>query len=215
VSELADVTESLFRSLGEIRAIGILRGCPPEHVVAVTRAAVEAGFKVVEVTLDSPGALQSIELLTDSFPDLTIGVGTVRTGEEVAWAIQAGASFVVSPVVEEQVIGACGKHKIPVLPGAATPTEVFRALCLGAEAVKLFPAVQLGGPAYVAAIRGPLGNPRLVPTGGISAENGRAFLDAGAVAVGVGGSVFTRDALARGDAGQVGSQATAFVRSIT
>ena len=212
---MTDINESLFRSLAEVRVIGILRGCPPEHVVFVAGAATDAGLAVLEVTLDSPGALQSIELLGKTFPGLVIGAGTVRTVEEVAEAVRAGASFIVSPVVDEQVISACDQYSIPVLPGAATPTEVSRALRAGAGAVKLFPAAQLGGPGYVAAIRGPLGNPRLVPTGGVSIENGRAFLDAGAAALGVGGSVFAPDALARGDAGEVRSRATAFVRSIT
>ena len=183
---MTDIAESLFRSLGEVPAIGILRGCLPKHVVEVTGAAANSGFAVVEVTLDSPSAIHSIELLVEAYPDLVIGAGTVLTTVEVAQAFQAGASFVVSPVVNEQVIAACRDLAIPVLPGAATPTEAFRALHAGADAVKLFPAVHLGGPAYVAAIRGPLGNPRLVPTGGISAQNGRAFLDAGAVALGVG-----------------------------
>ena len=212
---MADATDSLIQSLGEVSAIAILRGCPPEHVVGVAQATADAGFGVIEVTFDSPGAIQSVELLAGLFPGLAIGAGTVRSPEEVGWAAQAGASFVVSPIVDERIIDACRTHGIAALPGAATPTEVFQALQAGAGAVKLFPAVQLGGPDYVAAIREPLGNPRLVPTGGISAENGRAFLDAGAVALGVGGSVFARDTMAGGDIGQVGSRAAAFVRSIT
>lgn len=211
---MADITSELFRALTEVRAIGILRGCSPQHVMAITDAAVDAGFRALEVTLDSPDAIRSIELLTDAYPELVIGAGTVLTTGQVAQVRDAGASFLVSPVVDEEVIAASLVGGLVALPGAATPTEVSRALQLGVGAVKLFPALQLGGPAYVAAIRGPLGNPHLVPTGGISVENGRAFLDAGAEALGVGGSVFPRQALAEGDAREVGSRAAAFVRSI-
>ena len=213
VSEMTDSVGSLAVALEALPAVAILRGCPPDHVVGVARAAVEAGFAALEVTLDSPSATRSIEMIRSAHSELLVGAGTVHTATEACAAAGAGAAFLVSPVVSEEVIAAGRQQGLPVLPGAATPTEVKLAMDLGAAMVKLFPASQLGGPPYVSAILGPLGRPPLVPTGGISTANARGFLDAGAAAVGVGGTVF--GAAARdGDFEEVSLLARAFVRSI-
>ena len=176
--------------------------------------AADAGFTAIEVTLDSPGALQSLERLVARFPDLAVGAGTVRTPIAVGQAADAGAAFIVSPVVNDEVISEALARRVAIVPGAATPSEVWQALLAGADTVKLFPAVPLGGPAYLRAIQGPLGTPRLVPTGGVSKANARAFLDAGAVALGVGGSVFPRDAMVNGDVERVASLASAFIEAV-
>ena len=210
---MTDSVGSLAVALEALPAVAILRGCPPDHAVGVARVAVEAGFTALEVTLDSPSAMRSIEMIRSAHRELLVGAGTVHTATEVREATRAGATFFVSPVVSGDVIAAGREQELPVLPGAATPTEVKLAMDLGAAMVKLFPASQLGGPSYVSAILGPLGRPPLVPTGGISTANARGFLDAGAVAVGVGGAVF--GAAARdGDFEELSLLASAFVRSI-
>jgi len=205
----------LLAALRRVPAIGILRGCPPQHAEEAATAAIEGGFTVLEVTLDSPEPHVSIGRIAKLSGDVLVGAGTVRTVEDVGAAIASGAVFLVSPFVDETVVAEARRLGVPIVPGAATPTEVWQALHAGATAVKVFPAVQLGGPDYVRAIRGPLGNPHLVPTGGVSVDNAKAFLEAGAYAIGVGGSVFSIDALMAGDAGRVGSAATALIEEIT
>lgn len=205
----------LLAALRRVPSVGILRGCPPQHAEEAATAAIEGGFTVLEVTLDSPEPHVSIGRIARLSSDVLVGAGTVRTVEDVEAAVASGAAFLVSPIVDEMVIAAARRLDVPIVPGAATPTEVWQALHAGATAVKVFPAVQLGGPDYVRAISGPLGNPPLVPTGGVSLDNAKAFLEAGAYAIGVGGSVFSIDALMAGDAGRVGSAATALIEEIT
>jgi len=201
--------------LGRLPAIGILRGCPPQHVEAVAGAAAGAGFVLLEVTLDSPEPFRSIERVPGAVADVLVGAGTVRTAAEAHTAIDSGAAFLLSPLVDSAVIAAAVERGVPIIPGAATPTEVWQALEAGAGAVKIFPASHLGGPGFIASILAPLGHPRLVATGGVTAANAKAFLDAGAFAVGVGGSVFSREALEAGDGARIGSAASLLIEAIS
>jgi 2-dehydro-3-deoxyphosphogluconate aldolase/(4S)-4-hydroxy-2-oxoglutarate aldolase len=179
--------------------IAILRGCPLRHAVAMAGAAIRAGLTVIEVTLDSERTFEQIAAIRSAHPEAEVGVGTVRHAEEVAPAVEAGAGFVVSPIVDDDVIRAADAFGVASIPGAATPTEIERAVRKGATAVKVFPADQLGGPAYLKTIRAPLGSPPLIPTGGVTAGSIREYLKAGAVAVGVGGTLFPNMALHEGD----------------
>jgi 2-dehydro-3-deoxyphosphogluconate aldolase/(4S)-4-hydroxy-2-oxoglutarate aldolase len=173
--------------------VGPVERIERERVVAVLRkvddvaATVERlGLPVVEVTLDSPGALEAIAGLRER-GDLTVIAGTVRTAEEARDAIAAGAEAVVGPATVPGVAAACGEAGVPWIPGALTPTEVEAAWRAGAALVKLFPA-RLGGPQYVRDVLAVLPDVRLVVTGGIDAANAVAFLHAGAVAVGADAS---------------------------
>ena len=205
----------LLQALDGMPIVGIIRGCPVRHLEAIAAAAVDSGFGVLEVTLDSPDPLRSISTVADRFPSVVVGAGTVHTAAQAADAARAGARCIVTPFLSDEVMAAARELGIPILPGAATPTEIRRALDLGAAAVKVFPARELGGPDYLKAVGGPLGHPPLVPTGGVGAGNGRAFIEAGALALGVGGSVFPSGALATGDTMRVGSLASALVEAIT
>ncbi len=204
----------LFAALDDVPAIGILRGCPLRWAFAVGDAAAEAGFRVLEVTLDSPDPYRSIEHLSGLRPGVVVGAGSVRSGEQVRRAIAAGARFLVSPVMSRPLIDDAEEYGVLLLPGAATPTEIWTAHEAGAQAVKVFPAAQLGGPDYISALLAPLGGPRLVPTGGVSTENARTYLEAGALAVAVGGTVFRREAMESGDIGLIGRRARAFVEAV-
>jgi 2-dehydro-3-deoxyphosphogluconate aldolase/(4S)-4-hydroxy-2-oxoglutarate aldolase len=166
-------------------------------------AVIGAGLTVLEVTLDSERPLEQISAIRDAFPNAQVGAGTVRRGDEVAGTVESGASFIVSPIVDPDVIHAAADLGVAVFPGAATPTEIERAIRLGATAVKVFPIEQLGGPAYVRAILSPLGSPPLIPTGGVGVEDIPRYLEAGAVAVGLGGALFPRSALDSGDTATV------------
>jgi 2-dehydro-3-deoxyphosphogluconate aldolase/(4S)-4-hydroxy-2-oxoglutarate aldolase len=189
----------LRTALEAFPVIGILRGCPPEHVVPIVAGAARGGLTVVEVTLDSPEPLRGIEAIASSLPNLVVGAGTVHGPEAVRTAAQAGASFVVSPHTDEATMTACRRASLPALPGAATPSEIVRAIDLGAFAVKVFPAAQLGGPDFLRAVMAPLRKPRLVPTGGVDTTNALDFLRAGALAVGLGSAVFSVEALRYGN----------------
>ncbi|HET9204120.1 MAG TPA: bifunctional 4-hydroxy-2-oxoglutarate aldolase/2-dehydro-3-deoxy-phosphogluconate aldolase [Acidimicrobiia bacterium] len=183
--------------------IAILRGCPHRYAVAIAGAVVGAGVTVIEVTLDSERALDQIAAIQAEFPDAEVGVGTVRRVEELAPAIEAGATFVVSPIVDPEVIRSAVEQGVAVIPGAATPTEIEMAVRHGATAVKVFPIAQLGGPGYIRAIGSPLGFPQLIPTGGVHLGSIEDYLSAGAVAVGLGGALFPSKALREGDTATV------------
>ncbi len=195
--------------------IGILRRCPFERVLAMSGAAIGAGLDVIEVTLDSERPLDQIASIRASFPAAAVGVGSVRKASEVAEAVDAGASFVVSPIVDEATIRAAADFGVPSIPGAATPTEIETAIRHGATAVKVFPVEQLGGPAYIRAILSPLGTPPLIPTGGVTVDSIPGYLRAGAIAVGLGGTLFPQSALESGDADVVATVASQVIGALT
>jgi 2-dehydro-3-deoxyphosphogluconate aldolase / (4S)-4-hydroxy-2-oxoglutarate aldolase len=190
---------NLPAGLEQIPAIGILRGCPFRHAEAMAGAVIGEGLNVLEVTLDSERPLDQIAAITAAFPDAHVGAGTVRRAHEVAGAVDAGARFIVCPIVDVEVINTASNLDVAVFPGAATPTEIDRALREGATAVKVFPIEQLGGTAYLRAISSPLGMPPLIPTGGVTVESILQYIAAGAVAVGLGGTLFPKTALEIGD----------------
>lgn len=201
-------------ALQQMPVIGIMRGCPVEHVIDIGSAASAAGITVIEITLDSPQRDLALRNLAAACPALVVGVGTVRTPRDVEFAVEAGASFIVTPMFSPAVVATALALDLPILAGASTPSEIWAALEAGAFAVKVFPAHELGGPAYLKAISGPLGHPPLVPTGGVGIGDGPAYLEAGALALGVGGSVFPLQSLVAGDAVHVGSLAAELVRSL-
>ena len=166
------------------RVIAVLRGMDPDRVDSVAGVLARSGVRVVEVTMDSPGAVESIQRIAHS--DSIIGAGTIMSIAEAEAAISAGATFLVAPHTDQSVARWAVELGIPMIPGAFTPTEVMGAWSAGVAAVKVFPA-SVGGPGLLKALLGPLGGIPLIPTGGITAENAAAFLAAGAVAVGLGG----------------------------
>jgi 2-dehydro-3-deoxyphosphogluconate aldolase/(4S)-4-hydroxy-2-oxoglutarate aldolase len=159
-------------------------------VARIVDALDEGGIGVVEVTMDSPGALQSIGGLAER--GVTVGAGTVMTEREAMMAVEAGAQFVVAPHTNPDVVRTVVSGGVPMIPGATTPSEIVAAWRMGVAAVKLFPAA-LGGPGYLRSIRGPLGDIAIIPTGGVTAESAPDYLAAGAVAVGIGGALTSGD----------------------
>ena len=167
----------------EDRVVAIARGLDPARLPGVADALAAAGLRVLEVTLDSPDALGAIERLAAA--GHVVGAGTVLSLRDAADALAAGAAFLVAPHTDVDVVRWASSRDVPAMPGALTPTEVMTAWNAGAAAVKIFPA-SVAGPALVRELQGPLGFVPLVPSGGVTAENARALLDAGAVAVGLG-----------------------------
>jgi 2-dehydro-3-deoxyphosphogluconate aldolase / (4S)-4-hydroxy-2-oxoglutarate aldolase len=172
----------------EHRIVAILRGSDPSHVLPIAEALYAGGIRLLEITLNSPGAFEAIEAAAAAMGDrMVIGAGTVLEAAEATSAIAAGARFVLSPSLDEGVIRRTRDMGAVSIPGAFTPTEILAAWRMGAHIVKVFPASI--GPAWFRDIRGPLPQIPLMATGGVSVSNIRDFDKAGAVAFGIGSSL--------------------------
>jgi 2-dehydro-3-deoxyphosphogluconate aldolase/(4S)-4-hydroxy-2-oxoglutarate aldolase len=185
-AERAAIPEAIASS----GVIAIARGVDAAKVSAIGLALLRGGVSAFELTLNEPedGALEAIREVATRFAgsDLLLGAGTVLSVASAQRAVDAGARFIVSPHTDPELVAWATKQGIPIFPGAFTTTEILAAWLAGATAVKLFPA-SVAGPAGLREIRGPLPNIPLIPTGGVSAETAGGFIQAGAVAVGVGG----------------------------
>ena len=188
--------EDRFRAMP---VVGILRFFPLAQVEQLVPAVMAGGLVNLEVTLNSPGASDLIRCARELVGDQgNVGAGTVTSMAGLEAALEAGASFIVTPVVLPEVIRACVDRGVPVFPGAMTPTEIFTAWNLGATMVKVFPADQLG-PGHLKAVKAPFPEIPLMPTGGVTVETLPAFRAAGADAFGVGGPLFDPRRVAAGD----------------
>ncbi len=204
--------EQFVALLGEARASAILR-CPSrEAAVPAMEAAVRGGFRIVEFTLTIPGALDLVEEFSRR-QDLVVGAGTVLTADEARAAVRRGARFLVSPVMDQDVIAAGLSLGVAFIPGCHTPTEMLAAHRAGAPLQKLFPAPGLG-PAYVRACLGPLPFLRIVPTHGVDATNARAWIEAGAHAVGFTHSLFDADDIGAGRFDRIEERARALLTAL-
>lgn len=179
-------------ALARCPLIAILRGVTPSEVVAVGEVLFDAGFRLIEVPLNSPDPLDSIALLARAFAGrAVIGAGTVLRVPEVAAVQAAGGTMIVSPNTDIEVIAATSKGGLVSLPGVATPSEAFTALAAGATALKLFPA-EGANPAVLKALRAVLpAGTRVLPVGGITADNMAPWLKAGAAGFGIGSALYT------------------------
>ena len=173
----------------EMPVIGILRNVPLPDIEAILPFYIKAGFTNLEVTMNSNGAEETIRHLSENYPSLNIGAGTVCDKNDLKRAVKAGASFVVTPVVDEKVIKKCVKWGIPIFPGAFSPLEIYTASKYGATGVKVFPANHLG-PSYIKDVLAPFQHLKLYPTGGVNLENISAYFKAGAKGLGMGGTLF-------------------------
>ena len=170
------------------KVVAILRGCDPANVLAIAGALYDGGVRLLEITLNSPCALEAISAVSKKFGDrMVIGAGTVLTEDEVRAAVGAGARFVLSPSLDIEIIRVTKALGVVSVPGAFTATEILAAWRGGADIVKVFPASV--GPAYFRDIRGPLPQIPLMPTGGVNLENIKEFKKVGAMAFGVGSAL--------------------------
>ena len=170
------------------KIVAIVRGIEPSDVIKIAHALLAGGVNTMEVTLNSSNALVVISLLSKEMENkMLIGAGTVLNATMANEAIDAGACFIISPIVDEETIKATKKRGAVSIPGAYTPTEIYKAFSLGGEIIKVFPASSNVN--YIKEIRAPLPQIPLMPTGGVSLENIREFQKAGAVAFGIGGSL--------------------------
>lgn len=203
-----------IESLVTSRIIAIVRLENYDQALPIAEALLEGGISAIEFTLTGSGALDAIAKTRAALgTQALIGVGTVLTPETAASAISVGAQFVVTPVFRPAVIAACRAQDVPILCGALTPTEVLSAHEAGADAIKIFPARTVG-PQYLRDLLAPLPNLLLIPTGGIDASNARAYLDAGAVGVGIGGSLIPAQAVMDQDWAKITTAARTCVEAI-
>ncbi|MBW3622324.1 MAG: bifunctional 4-hydroxy-2-oxoglutarate aldolase/2-dehydro-3-deoxy-phosphogluconate aldolase [Armatimonadetes bacterium] len=178
----------------DARVVAVLRASSPEELMEVAGALREGGIRCLEFTMTTPGALEMIRHASCELDeDVLLGAGTILTGEAAEAAVEAGARFLVSPALKIEVVEAARRRGVPVMPGAFTPSEALAAWDAGADVVKIFPAGQLG-PSYLKDLHGPFPDIPLMPTGGIGIDDAAAYLQAGAVAVGVGGNLTRRAA---------------------
>lgn len=188
---MANNTLFSWESFYKAPIVGIIRGLPMETVRPITQAYQSAGLYTLEITMNTPDAAKMISVLREEFPNMNIGAGTVCTTDDLTSALGAGAQFVVTPVLVEEIVKHSVAQQVPIFPGAYSPTEIYQAWIWGASAVKIFPATQLGVQ-FVKDILAPLNEIKLLPTGGVSRENIRAFFAAGAIGVGMGSSLLDK-----------------------
>lgn len=196
----------LDRILSE-KLIPVVRVERAEQALEVAKALLQGGSHIIEITMTVPGATEVIKELSKSLPkDVYIGAGTVLNPKMASVAVEAGAQFLVSPSLNVHVIRLAHESRVLMIPGAMTPTEILAAWDAGAELVKVFPAGPLGGPQYIRAIKAPFPDIRLVPTGGVSPENAREYILAGAVAVGMGGELVDKESVREGAFHQIAAR---------
>ena len=194
--------------------IAILRHTEAQRAIETADALREAGVVVIEVTLNTSGALSMLRAIADHFGDrLIIGAGTVLSADAAREAIAAGAQLIVSPHLDEAIIAAATAHQVACIPGAFTPTEIVRAWTAGASMVKVFPAGPVG-PRYIRDLLAPLDNIPLVPTGGVTLENAGDFIRAGAAALGLGSALVSPALVAAGQFERLTETARAFLATI-
>jgi 2-dehydro-3-deoxyphosphogluconate aldolase/(4S)-4-hydroxy-2-oxoglutarate aldolase len=183
----------------EIGIVPVVRAGSPREALLATAAVCEGGIPIVEVTMTVPGAIEVIrELAKDYSAKVLIGAGTVLEVETARRCRDAGAEFLVSPGLNLQTVEFAVREKMLIMAGALTPTEVITAWNAGADFVKVFPCGQVGGAKYIKALKGPLPQIAMVPTGGVNLSTAAEFLEAGAAALGVGGELVQAEALKSG-----------------
>ena len=210
-----------WEAIQKHKLIAIVRGLSPAHMLHLADALSAGGVSLIEVTFnqanpetwaDTAGAIQALS--RERTGKVLAGAGTVMTVEQLRMAADAGAQYIISPSISEEVIRETKRLGLVSLPGAFTPTEIAAAYSMGADAVKVFPA-GIVGPEYIKAVRAPISHIPLLAVGGINAENCAAFLHAGCVGVGVGGSLVNKQWIADGAFDKITALASEFIQNIS
>jgi 2-dehydro-3-deoxyphosphogluconate aldolase/(4S)-4-hydroxy-2-oxoglutarate aldolase len=208
------MSDRLVERILDAGIVAIMRRTESSLAVETAEALLAGGVSVVEVTLNTPGALEMLEALARRVGDrMAIGAGTVMSAEEVRRALGAGAQFIVSPHTDTAVVEAARAADAPALPGAFTPTEIVRAWQLGASIVKVFPVGSVG-PRYLRDVLAPLTEIPLLPTGGVNLENAAEFIRAGARGLGLGSDLVSPAAVAARDFASLTERARRFVEEV-
>ena len=207
----ADVIKQII----ETGVIPVVRATSADEAMRAIDAIREGGVSVLEITMTVPGAVGVIEQLSKKYgTDVLVGAGTVLDPETARACMLSGAQFIVSPALNVETIACCRRYGVAIMPGALTPTEVVQAWTAGADFVKVFPAGALGGASYLKALKAPLPQIQLVPTGGVSLKTAADFIKAGASALGVGADLVDLKAIRDGQASVITERAKQFVEIV-
>ncbi len=193
--------------------MGILRGVDKDSIIPLAECIVSSGLKTVEITMNAHGAPELIRVMVKAANNrFTVGAGTVLSMDDLHRALDSGATFIVSPVLIDDVLRYCVKNNICVFPGALTPQEIYKAVLLGATMVKVFPA-RFFGPEYFKELKGPFNNVELLACGGVNLKNIGLFFSYGAAGVAFGGSIFKKEWLSAGDFFRIQESIKALIES--
>lgn len=205
----------VLKRIHDVGLVPVLRAQSAADAIQLADAITAGGVTVVEVTMTVPGAIEVIRQLREhSDGRILVGAGTVLDPETARACMLAGAQFIVSPALNLKTIEVCRHDGIAVIPGALTPTEIVTAWEAGADVVKVFPCSAVGGPKYLKAMKAPLPQIELIPTGGVSLATAAEFLAAGAFALGVGGDLVDNEAIARGEIAAVTRNAAKYLEIV-
>jgi len=196
------------------RAIAVIRATQLEQGRHMSHSVARGGMRLIEITWNTDRAATLIEQLRGELPDCVIGAGTLLDWQQMQAAIDCGAQFLFSPHSDPHLIQVAVNLGVPIVPGALSPTEIVAAWQAGASSVKVFPVHSLGGVNYIRSLQAPLTGIPLIPTGGVTVENARSFLDAGAAAIGLSSSLFPEAAVATGNWEAIVTQAETLMRSV-
>jgi 2-dehydro-3-deoxyphosphogluconate aldolase/(4S)-4-hydroxy-2-oxoglutarate aldolase len=206
--------QAILKRIAGLGLLAVLRAPDSAGARRAVDALVEAGVLGIEITYSTPEAASVIADVKQSYGDeVLVGAGTLVTHAQVAEAAEAGASYLVSPGLDEEVVASMRATSLPAMAGVLTPTEVMRGVRLGLDVMKLFPG-SLGGPTYLRSLRGPFPEVPFMPTGGVSADNVGDWLAAGAVAVGAGSELASAGDISSGDFAAVREKGRSFLRAI-
>ncbi|MBW4629334.1 MAG: bifunctional 4-hydroxy-2-oxoglutarate aldolase/2-dehydro-3-deoxy-phosphogluconate aldolase [Brasilonema octagenarum HA4186-MV1] len=185
--------QAWLSQLKQHKVIAVVRAPKVSLTRQMALAVASGGIQLIEITWNSAGATELIAQLKIELPNCTIGTGTLLNLEQMQEAIAAGAQFLFTPHVDPKMIQAAVDIGVTIIPGALSPTEIVTAWSCGATCVKVFPTEAMGGVSYIRSLRGPLGHIPLIPTGGVTLENAKEFLEAGAIAVGLSSQLFPKE----------------------
>jgi len=206
--------QAILKRIAELGLLAVLRAPDPAGARRAVDALVEAGVLGIEITYSTPDAASVIADVKQRYGDeVLVGAGTLVTRAQVAEAAEAGASYLVSPGLDDEVVASMRAKGLPAMAGVLTPTEVMRGVRLGLDVMKLFPG-SLGGPSYLRSLRGPFADVSFMPTGGVSADNVGDWLAAGAIAVGAGGELASAGDISSGDFARIRDNGRRFLAAI-
>ncbi len=184
--------EFSWNGFSKVPIVGIIRNLSFDTIEKILPIYLSAGLTTIEITMNTQAAEEIIRFAADKYKgQLNVGAGTVCNTDELDLAIRAGSQFIVTPILDPDVVRTCVSKNIPVFPGAYTPTEIYQAWKLGASMVKVYPATSLG-PEYIKDVKAPLNKIKLMPTGGINLDNIQTFIKAGADGLGIGSQLFDK-----------------------
>ncbi len=207
--------ENWLKTLQKNRVIAVIRTSKMELARQMAKAVAAGGIRIIEITWNTHQAAELITLLRSELPTCTIGTGTLLTLEELQKALEIGCQFVFTPHTNPVMIQTAKIAGVPIIPGALSPTEIVTAWQAGASSVKIYPISAVGGANYIKSLQGPLGDIPLIPTGGVTLENAKEFINAGAIAVGLSGKLFPEKLIIAEDWEAIAQQAQVLLKELS